>query len=280
MSEPAVFASDLKLSNSPLPRHAPRVLLPACNRMRGPHPFHMVGRKYVEAVRLAGCLPVIVPAAHPDELWDWLDLADGVLLTGSPSNVHPGHFGQAVQDPSLPLDPLRDQWTLPLIRLALARGLPLLGICRGFQEVNAAMGGSLHQAVHEQPGLADHRGPSEAQPLDEQYGPLHPVHLPAGGLLAKVLQAEQVMVNSLHGQGVDRLAPGARIEATAPDGLVEAFSFPERPGFNLAVQWHPEWRAADNPVSMAMFRAFGAACRAWHAQAHAHAPSRSDMRTD
>src|SRR3990167_2042651 len=192
MSEPAVFASDLTLSNSPLPRHAPRVLLPACNRMRGPHPFHMVGRKYVEAVRLAGCLPVIVPAAHPDELLAWLDLADGVLLTGSPSNVHPGHFGQAVQDPSLPLDLLRDQWTLPLIRLALARGLPLLGICRGFQEVNAAMGGSLHQAVHEQPGLADHRGPSEAQPLDEQYGPLHPVHLPAGGLLAKVLQTEQV----------------------------------------------------------------------------------------
>jgi len=263
MQEAAPFASDLNLSNAPLPRNAPRVLLPACNRMRGPHPFHMVGRKYAEAVRLAGCLPVIVPAAHPDELPDWLDLADGILLTGSPSNVHPGHFGQSVHDPSLPLDPLRDQWTLPLIRLALARGTPLLGICRGFQEVNTAMGGSLHQAVHEQPGLADHRGPSEDRPLDEQYGPLHTVQLSRGGLLAEVLQAEHVMVNSLHGQGVDRLAPGARIEATAPDGLVEAFSFPGQSGFNLAVQWHPEWLAADNPVSMAMLRAFGAACRAW-----------------
>lgn len=263
MQESAPFASDLNLGNAPLPRHAPRVLLPACNRMRGPHPFHMVGRKYVEAVRLAGCLPVIVPAAHPDELLDWLEVADGILLTGSPSNVHPAHFGQPVSDTSLPLDPLRDQWTLPLIRLALDRGVPLLGICRGFQEVNTAMGGSLHQAVHAQPGLADHRGPSDDQPLEVQYGPVHTVRLQPGGLLAELLQAGQVMVNSLHGQGVDRLAPGARIEATAPDGLVEAFSFPDQPGFNLAVQWHPEWLAADNPVSTAMLRAFGAACQAW-----------------
>ncbi|MEJ5896839.1 gamma-glutamyl-gamma-aminobutyrate hydrolase family protein [Aquabacterium sp. G14] len=277
MSEPALFCSDLNLSNCPLPRNAPRVLLPACNRMRGSHPFHMVGRKYVEAVRLAGCSPVIVPAAHPDELLDWLDMADGVLLTGSPSNVNPGHFGQTVHDPSLPLDPLRDQWTLPLIRLVLARGLPLLGICRGFQEVNTAMGGSLHQAVHEQPGLADHRGPSDEFPLEQQYGPFHPVHLSAGGLLAQVLQAEQVMVNSLHGQGVARLAPGARVEATAPDGLVEAFSFPEWPGFNLAVQWHPEWQATDNPVSMAIFRAFGMACRSWRAPEHT--PNRREVCT-
>ncbi len=269
MSESAPFASDLNLSHCPLPRNAPRVLLTACNRMRGPHPFHMVGRKYVEAVRLAGCLPVIVPAAHPDELLDWLDLADGVVLTGSPSNVHPGHFGQDVRDPGLPLDPLRDQWTLPLIHLALARGLPLLGICRGFQEINAAMGGSLHQAVHEQPGMADHRGPSEDFPVETQYGPGHPVRLAPGGLLATVLQAEQVMVNSLHGQGVDRLAPGARIEATAPDGLVEAFTFPDQPGFNLAVQWHPEWQAAHNPVSMALLRAFGAACHARRGQGYA-----------
>lgn len=278
MSDPAVFASDLNLSNSPLPRRAPRVLLPACNRMRGEHPFHMVGRKYVEAVRLAGCLPVIVPASHPEELLDWLEMADGVLLTGSPSNVDPKYFGQAVRDPSLPLDPLRDQWTLPLIRLALARGLPLLAICRGFQEVNTAMGGSLHQAVHEQPGLADHRGPSEDLPLAEQYGPFHPVSLSSGGLLADILQAEQVMVNSLHGQGVAQLAPGARVEATAPDGLVEAFSFPEAPGFNLAVQWHPEWQAAENPVSMAILRAFGAACRFWRTQGCA--PSRRTVCTD
>jgi len=263
MSDPAVFASDLNLSNSPLPRRAPRVLLPACNRMRGEHPFHMVGRKYVEAVRLAGCVPVIVPASHPEELLDWLEMADGVLLTGSPSNVDPKYFGQAVRDPSLPLDPLRDQWTLPLIRLALARGLPLLAICRGFQEVNTAMGGSLHQAVHEQPGLADHRGPSEDLPLAEQYGPFHPVSLSSGGLLADILQAEQVMVNSLHGQGVARLAPGLRVEATAPDGLVEAFSVSQSTGFSLCVQWHPEWQAATNPLSMAILTAFGQACQDW-----------------
>lgn len=261
----------------PLPRHAPRVLIPACNRVLGQHPFHVVGRKYVEAVRLAGCLPVIVPAAHPDELANWLDLADGVLLTGSPSNVHPRHFDQAVHDPSLPLDPVRDHWTLPLIRMAVARGLPLLGICRGFQETNVALGGSLHQAVHEQTGLADHRAPPDEAPVAEQYGLAHPVSLHPGGLLASLLGPTDVQVNSLHGQGVDRLAPGLRVEATAPDGLVEAFSVADAPGFSLCVQWHPEWQAADNPVSMAILGAFGAACQAWQ-RTHHPMPSDTDPR--
>lgn len=251
-----------------LPRHAPRVLIPACNRPLGQHPFHMVGRKYVEAVRLAGCLPVIVPAAHPDELPAWLDLADGVLLTGSPSNVHPDHFDEAVHDPTLPLDPMRDRWTLPLIREALARGLPLLGICRGFQETNVALGGTLHQAVHEQQGLADHRAPADDEPVETQYGLAHSVSLKPGGVLASLLPASEVRVNSLHGQGVKRLAPGLRVEATAPDGLVEAFSVADGPGFSLCVQWHPEWQAADNPVSMAILTAFGDACRAWQCVHH------------
>lgn len=247
----------------PLPRHAPRVLVPACNRMVGQHPFHIVGQKYIDAVRLAGCLPVVVPAAHPDELADWLDIADGILLTGSPSNVHPSHFDEAVHDPSLPLDPARDLWTLPLIREAVARGLPLLAICRGFQETNVALGGSLHQAVHEQSGLADHRAPSSDEPVAVQYGLAHPVHVQPGGLLASLLDTAQPEVNSLHGQGIKRLAEGLRIEATAPDGLIEAFSVPQSGGFSLCVQWHPEWQAASNPVSMAILQAFGAACLAW-----------------
>jgi putative glutamine amidotransferase len=224
----------------------------------------MVGQKYVDAVRLAGCLPVVVPLAHPDELPAWLALADGVMLTGSPSNVDPAHFGQAVHDPSLPLDPGRDGWTLPLVRAAVARGLPLLAICRGFQETNVALGGSLHQAVHAQPGLADHRSLPDAFPVERQYGFAHPVTVAPEGVLARLLPGQASFeVNSLHGQGIDTLAPGLRVEARAPDGLIEAFSLGEGSGFCLGVQWHPEWLAASNPVSSAIFRAFGAACLAW-----------------
>jgi putative glutamine amidotransferase len=260
--------------------HPPVVLVPACQRVLGRHPFHVAGKKYVDAVRMAGCLPLVVPAAQTDELAALLDLADGLLLTGSPSNVHPSHFGEDVLDESLPLDPERDAWTLPLIRLALQRGMPVLGICRGFQEVNVAMGGSLHQAVHHEPGLMDHRG-DDSKPVDEEYGLAHPVNLTPGGALAQTLQGldESVlkdgrfMVNSLHGQGVKRLAPGARVEARAPDGVVEAFSWHPSPeladtvvgGFNLCLQWHPEWQAAHNPVSQKIFKAFGEACQAYHA---------------
>lgn len=269
----------------PIPRLAsalarpPVVLLPACHREVERLPFQIVSRKYVEAVRLAGAVPLVVPAAPVDELGALLDVADGVLLTGSPSNVHPSHFGEAVHDPSLPLDPDRDAWTLPLIREALARGIPLMGICRGFQEVNVALGGSLHQAVHEQPGLMDHRS-DENLPVDEEWGLAHPVTPTPGGLLAQllaglppeVLDAGRgcggVMVNSLHGQGVRDLAPGLRVEARAPDGVVEAFTSPEAPGFNLCVQWHPEWRAEHNPVSRRLFEAFGQACVAYRRARH------------
>lgn len=249
---------------------APVVLVPACQRVLGRHPFHVAGKKYVDAVRLAGCVPLVVPGATLAELATLLSLADGLLLTGSPSNVHPSHFGEDVLDPSLPLDPSRDEWTLPIIREVLRRRMPLLAICRGFQEVNVAMGGSLHQAVHRQPGFMDHRG-NDALPVEEEYGFAHPVHTEPGGWLAAVLQGVptfhggEFMVNSLHGQGVNQLAPGMRVEARAPDGVVEAMRWqpPEgEAGFNLCMQWHPEWLAADNPVSLRIFQAFGNACRA------------------
>ena len=144
--------------NAPRSTSKPVVLVPSCNRMLGQHPFHIAGRKYIEAVRLAGGLPLIVPVAHADELDELLDLAHGVLLTGSPSNVHPRHFGEDVRDTSLPLDTERDDWTLPMIPRILERGIPLFAICRGFQEANVALGGSLHQAVHEVEGRHDHRG--------------------------------------------------------------------------------------------------------------------------
>ena len=154
-------------SNRSVAPRKPVVLVPACNRMLGAHPFHVAGKKYVDGVRLAGCIPLIVPSAQLDDLDALLDLADGVLLTGSVSNVHPARFGQAVHNPALPLDPDRDAAMLPLIPRILARGMPLFAICRGFQEVNVALGGSLHQAVQDVPSMHDHRDP-DGVPLDVQ----------------------------------------------------------------------------------------------------------------
>lgn len=253
----------------------PRILVPACARDMGGHPFHICGDKYLAAARLAGGVPLIMPAGQrdPDELRHLLDLADGVLLPGSPSNVHPSHFSQEVHDTSLPLDPHRDALTLTLIPEVLRRGIPLFGICRGFQEVNVALGGSLHQAVHEVAGHSDHRS-RDQRPLSEQYGPAHPVHIAPGGLLAQRLPDQvEIQVNSLHGQGIDRLAPGLRVEATSPEGLVEAFSWPQARGFNLCVQWHPEWQARSNPVSVRLFEAFGEACRTYHRSKTSPAPA-------
>lgn len=244
------------------PEPRPVVLVPACNRQLGHHPFHVVGRKYIDAVRLAGALPLAVPPVDASELDELLSLADGILLTGSPSNVHPSHFGEAVHDDTLPLDPLRDSVTLPLVPKAIERGIPLFLICRGFQEANVALGGSLHQAVQEQPGRMDHRS-RDADPVDVQYGPAHSVQVVPGGVLETLLGPDSFQVNSLHGQGVNRLADGLRVEARAPDGIVEAFSHANAPGFVLGVQWHPEWLASANPVSLKLLCAFGDACRSY-----------------
>ena len=239
----------------------PVVLVPACSRMLGHHPFQVVGKKYLDAVRLAGCHPLIVSSAEIDELDALLDLADGVLLTGSVSNVHPRHFDEAVHNTSLPLDPDRDNWTLPLIPRVMERGIPLFAICRGFQEANVALGGSLHQAVHEVDGQPDHR--EQGDSAEQQYGPSHLVNVERGGVLDAIVDAPSISVNSLHGQGVNRLAAGLRVEARAPEGLVEAFSKPDSAGFNLCLQWHPEWKAAENPISVKLFKAFGQACAAF-----------------
>jgi putative glutamine amidotransferase len=243
----------------------PIVLVPACNKVVGKHPFHIAGKKYIDAVRLAGCQPLVVPGAAPEDFEALLDLADGVLLTGSPSNVHPSRFNQELRDPALPLDPERDAWTLALIPQTLARGLPFFAICRGSQETNVALGGSLHQAVHEIEGHLDHREPDD-EPVEVQYAPAHSVDIAPGGVLARLLQRDRIQVNSLHGQAVHHLAAGLRVEARAPDGVIEAFSKPDAPGFNLAVQWHPEWQAASNPVSMVLLSAFGAACASYRDQ--------------
>jgi putative glutamine amidotransferase len=244
------------MSTQAAPR--PVVLVPACNRLLGEHPFHIAGRKYIAAVRLAGAQPLVVPGLEPADIDAVLDLAHGVLLTGSSSNLHPSHFGEAVLDETLPQDPERDAWVLPFIRAVLVRGLPLLAICRGMQETNVALGGTLHQAVHAVPGLADHRADGH-QLAAVQYGPAHAIDVQRGGVLERLLGAGRFEVNSVHGQGVRHLAPGLRVEALAPDGLVEAFSVADAAGFNLCMQWHPEWQAAANAVSMRLLQGFGAA---------------------
>ncbi len=243
----------------------PIVILPSCQRQSEGHSVHLAGKKYADAVRLAGALPLIAPPCSVDELDALLDAVDGVMLTGSPSNVHPSHYGQDVHNASLPQDAARDAFTLPLIQRVLARGIPLLAICRGTQEVNVALGGDLYQAVQEAPGLMDHRD-ADGLPLDVAYGPAHSVAVQPGGVLQATTGRSGFEVNSLHGQAVRRLAPGLRVEALAPDGVVEAFSIDKVPAFNLCVQWHPEWQAASNPVSMQIFTAFGRAVLAHQAR--------------
>ncbi|RJG20891.1 gamma-glutamyl-gamma-aminobutyrate hydrolase family protein [Massilia cavernae] len=242
----------------------PIVIVSACRQAVGVHQCHTAQVKYVDAVvRGADCAPLILPALGEATDFDAvLAAADGIMLTGSPSNLHPSHYAQDLRDPGLPQDPARDATTLPLIRAALERGIPLIAVCRGFQEINVALGGSLHQAVQEVQGMLDHREDKHAA-LDAQYGPAHSVALTPGGRLSTMLGgAATIDVNSLHGQGIARLAPGLVVEAVAEDGLVEAFSVAGA-GFALGVQWHPEWRITDNADAMRMFAAFGQACRAY-----------------
>lgn len=222
----------------------------------------MAGEKYLKAIiEAANAVPLIIPVLADDLAIDELvDQVDGVLLTGSPSDIEPHHYGSESDDPDALRDPHRDAMTLPIARHALDTGVPLFAICRGFQELNVVLGGTLHQKVRDVPGYHSHKENPD-DPLDVQYGPAHPVNLADGGLLARLAGAGSVMVNSLHGQGIKKLADGVTVEAVADDGLIEAFTVDDAGAFALAVQWHPEWKASSNEFSSAIFRAFGDACR-------------------
>jgi putative glutamine amidotransferase len=218
------------------------------------------GEPYVRAVSEAvGAMPLLVPALDPPlAVADVLAVADGFLFSGAISNVAPHRYG-ADAVPGQLHDEARDTSALPLIRAASAAGKPLFCICRGFQELNVALGGSLHQAVHDVPGLHDHREKAGA-PLDVQFAPVHEVCAVPGGWLDRVVPASRFRVNSLHWQGIDRLADGLVAEAFAPDGLIEAVSLSR--GYAVGVQWHPEWRWAESPVSRALFATFADAVAA------------------
>jgi putative glutamine amidotransferase len=242
--------------------HLPLIGVTACTKQIGLHSYHIAGDKYLRAVVLgAGGMPLIIPSLG--ELIDQptlLDNLDGLLFTGSPSNVEPHHYSGPASAPGTQHDPERDRTSLPLIKAAVAAGIPILGICRGFQEMNVAFGGSLHQKVHELDGFMDHREP-ENQPLEVQYAPSHSLQVQPGGVLAGIGLPSEIAVNSIHGQGVERLAPGLRVEALAPDGLIESFSVEGAQNFALGVQWHPEWQVRSDPNYLAIFQAFGEACR-------------------
>lgn len=240
----------------------PVVGITACRTDIEGRVHHIVQEKYATAVStVTGALPLLVPAlGRTIANDDLLDSIDGLLLTGSPSNVLPRHYGQPASRPGTLHDPHRDETTLPLVRRCIEREIPLLAICRGFQEMNVAFGGTLHQHVHELPGMLDHRRHPVAD-INGQYAPSHTITLTDGGMLRRLVRRQSFEVNSLHSQGIDRLGGGLVVEARAPDGLIEAMSIKGCMSFALAIQWHPEWKALKDSTSHSIFAAFGAACR-------------------
>ncbi|WP_417274254.1 gamma-glutamyl-gamma-aminobutyrate hydrolase family protein [Celeribacter halophilus] len=224
------------------------------------YPAYTGGRMNAEAVaEVSNCMPLLIPA-HPnfvcvDEL---MEVCDGFLFTGGRPNVHPEEYGEKETEAHGAFDRCRDAVTLPLIRACVEKGQPFFGICRGFQEVNVAMGGTLYPEIRDLPGRMNHRMPPDGT-LEEKFALRHPVRLTEGGVFHKLLGASEVMTNTLHGQGIKK--PGARIvvEGYAPDGTPEAIYVKDAPGFTLAVQWHPEYRAGEDPVSRPLFEAFGSA---------------------
>ena len=221
-------------------------------------------RSYVDAVASgAECVPMIVPplgaALDFDSLLEGLH---GFVFTGAISNIQPHHYGGLPSYEGCVHDAARDETTLALLPAVLERGIPFFGICRGMQELNVVLGGTLHQEIHKVPGMADHRA-EQGKPLEERFAPAHDVAIEAGGEFAQLLPADSYAVNSVHGQGVDSLAHGLRAEALAPDGLVEAVSVRDAKNFAVAVQWHPEWEFDKHPLDTTLWREFGKACEGY-----------------
>lgn len=247
---------------APMPANKPLVWLPACHRnldLSDPGGYTVLADRYALAVCQLGMQPVLFPMAGESEVAGLLPLVDGVLLTGSPSNVEATRFGGAVLDSDL-IDPRRDRLTMALVRAAVAVGIPLLGVCRGLQEMNVALGGSLCQRLHAEPGFDDHREP-EGVSAELQFAPRHEVLLEPGSAFAGWAGGTRARVNSLHGQGISRLGQGLVAQARAPDGLVEGVQVADAKAFAFGVQWHPEWHFAEMPFYRRMLEAFAHACR-------------------
>lgn len=234
--------------------------------MNDQYPTHAGGTMNSDAVaNVSGCLPMLIPAdpryVSVDEL---LETCDGFMLTGGRPNVHPEEYGEHATDAHGEFDRARDAITLPLVRACVERGQPFIGICRGFQEVNVAMGGTLYPEIRDLPGRMNHRMPPDGT-LEEKFALRHVVKLTEGGVFHRLFGANEVMTNTLHGQGIKSVGHRIVIDGQAPDGTPEAIYVKDAPGFTLSVQWHPEWDAANDPVSRPLFEAFGDAVRAWAA---------------
>ena len=245
----------------------PIIAVPTDKRAFDNYTWHATPHQYLEAaMSVAGVMPVLVPAfGERLDIDGLLDRVDGVMITGSKSNVHPSLYGEEATEANGPYDPDRDATTLPLIRRAIERGVPLLAICRGIQEMNVALGGSLAGEIQEREGAMDHRAP-ESDSQDERFGIRQPVTIKEGSCLAGVFGAGEIKINSVHRQAVDRLGARLEVEAVAPDGTVEAVSVKDAKAFAVGVQWHPEYWAASDEASAQLFRAFGDAVRAYAAR--------------
>ena len=250
----------------------PLVGLPADTYESSKLLFHSLGDKYARAVaEVSKCLPVMIPSlAEAMDLDALLDHFDGIVMTGAISNVHPPHYGGEPTADHEPYDHSRDSLTLRLIRAVIDRGIPLFCVCRGYQELNVVLGGTLETEIQRGERRLDHRS-RKVDNLDVKYGPVHSIAITAGGLLEEILGRREILVNSLHRQGIAGLAPGLTIEARAPDGIIEAVSVKGAKTFAIGVQWHPEYKAASNPDSVKLFDAFGGAVRK-------HAAQRSALR--
>lgn len=246
---------------------APLVGLPADTFEKSGFLFHSVGDKYLRAVaEIARCQPLMIPSSEVINLDDVLDQLHGLVLTGAPSNVHPPHYGAEPSVDHEPYDHARDMTTFQLIRKALGRGMPFFCICRGFQELNVVLGGTLETELQRAEGRLDHRArPSEV--VNQRYAPAHEIAITPGGMLEAILGKRETMVNSIHRQGIAKLAPMLGVEAVAPDGVIEAVSVKGSKSFAFGTQWHPEFKAAENPDSVKLFTAFGDAVRAYRISA-------------
>jgi putative glutamine amidotransferase len=233
--------------------------IPACTKLIAGYVQHATPARYGAALMAAsGGVPVLMPP-EGEAMLALLDRLDGIMFNGSPSNVMPTRYGADFDATPDAHDPDRDATTLPMIRAALDRGMPLLFICRGMQELNVTLGGTLFQEVHKQPGRMDHRSGEG----ERRFDPKHVVSL--SGELRRIIGQDEIKVNSLHGQAIDQLAPGLVVEAMAPDGTIEAVRVEGAKNFAIAVQWHPEWEVTHFPDRQRLFEAFGAACAAYGA---------------